>query len=189
MYHYRCIGNIFVRGQVRCAANGSVGREDELVIGTASSPCSVLVVGGGPAGMEAARVASFARSLGDRGRRRATARWALGVCRGHVGRERRPAALARAPARAARGRGAPRHAARRRRRGRHRGRRGRGGHRSTLGTSRDSRRRSLPRAHGRRSGALAGRPHAAGGERRGGAGRRPPRPRGGRAGGTRTARV
>ena len=31
MYHYRCIGNIFVRGQVRCAANGSVGREDELV--------------------------------------------------------------------------------------------------------------------------------------------------------------
>ena len=33
VYHYRCIGNIFVRGQVRCAANGSVGREDELVIG------------------------------------------------------------------------------------------------------------------------------------------------------------
>ena len=59
VYHYRCIGNIFVRGQVRCAANGSVGREDELVIGTASSPSSVLVVGGGPAGMEAARVASL----------------------------------------------------------------------------------------------------------------------------------
>jgi 2,4-dienoyl-CoA reductase (NADPH2) len=59
VYHYRCIGNIFVRGQVRCAANGSVGREDELVIGTASSPRSVLVVGGGPAGMEAARVAAL----------------------------------------------------------------------------------------------------------------------------------
>ncbi len=59
VYHYRCIGNIFVRGQVRCAANGSVGREDELVIGRASAPRSVLVVGGGPAGMEAARVAAL----------------------------------------------------------------------------------------------------------------------------------
>ena len=59
VYHYRCIGNIFVRGQVRCAANGSVGREDELVIGQAATPRSVLVVGGGPAGMEAARVAAL----------------------------------------------------------------------------------------------------------------------------------
>ena len=59
VYHYRCIGNIFVRGPVRCAANGSVGREDELVVGTAASPRSVLVVGGGPAGMEAARVAAL----------------------------------------------------------------------------------------------------------------------------------
>jgi 2,4-dienoyl-CoA reductase (NADPH2) len=59
VYHYRCIGNIFVRGQVRCAANGSVGREDELVVGTAASPRSVLVVGGGPAGMEAARVGAL----------------------------------------------------------------------------------------------------------------------------------
>lgn len=59
VYHYRCIGNIFVRGQVRCAANGSVGREDELVIGQAAAPRSVLVVGGGPAGMEAARVAAL----------------------------------------------------------------------------------------------------------------------------------
>jgi 2,4-dienoyl-CoA reductase (NADPH2) len=59
VYHYRCIGNIFVRGQVRCAANGSVGREDELVVGRSASPRSVLVVGGGPAGMEAARVAAL----------------------------------------------------------------------------------------------------------------------------------
>ncbi|HEU5308319.1 MAG TPA: FAD-dependent oxidoreductase [Acidimicrobiia bacterium] len=59
VYHYRCIGNIFVRGQVRCAANGSVGREDELVIGQAATPRSVLVVGGGPSGMEAARVAAL----------------------------------------------------------------------------------------------------------------------------------
>ncbi len=59
VYHYRCIGNIFVRGQVRCAANGSVGREDELEIGRAATPRAVLVVGGGPSGMEAARVAAL----------------------------------------------------------------------------------------------------------------------------------
>jgi 2,4-dienoyl-CoA reductase (NADPH2) len=59
VYHYRCIGNIFVRGQVRCAANGSVGREGELVIGEAASPRSVLVVGAGPGGMESARVAAL----------------------------------------------------------------------------------------------------------------------------------
>jgi 2,4-dienoyl-CoA reductase-like NADH-dependent reductase (Old Yellow Enzyme family)/thioredoxin reductase len=59
VYHYRCIGNIFVRGQTRCAANGSVGREDDLVIGAAAPPRRVLVVGGGPSGMEAARVAAL----------------------------------------------------------------------------------------------------------------------------------
>ena len=59
VYHYRCIGNIFVRGQTRCAANGSVGREDDLVIGAAPTARSVLVVGAGPSGMEAARVAAL----------------------------------------------------------------------------------------------------------------------------------
>ncbi len=59
VYHYRCIGNIFVRGQTRCAANGSVGREDDLVIGAAAAPRDVLVIGGGPSGMETARVAAL----------------------------------------------------------------------------------------------------------------------------------
>ena len=59
VFHYRCIGNIFVRGQVRCAANGSVGREGELAIGTAETARRVLVIGGGPSGMEAARVAAL----------------------------------------------------------------------------------------------------------------------------------
>ena len=108
VYHYRCIGNIFVRGQVRCAANGSVGREDELVVGTAASPRSVLVVGGGPAGMEAARVAALrghSVTLVDAAR---PARRALGVRGRHLRRQRRPAALVRAPARAPRRRGAAR---------------------------------------------------------------------------------
>ena len=103
VYHYRCIGNIFVRGQVRCAANGSVGREDELVIGaSAASPRSVLVVGGGPSGMEAARVAALrghSVTLVDAAPRLG-GRWAV---RGRdVRRQRRSPAVARAPARARR---------------------------------------------------------------------------------------
>ena len=102
VYHYRCIGNIFVRGQVRCAANGSVGREDELVVGTAASPRSVLVVGGGPAGMEAARVAALrghSVTLVDAGARLG-GRWAYAAATSDG--QRRPPALVRAPARAPR---------------------------------------------------------------------------------------
>jgi 2,4-dienoyl-CoA reductase-like NADH-dependent reductase (Old Yellow Enzyme family)/NADPH-dependent 2,4-dienoyl-CoA reductase/sulfur reductase-like enzyme len=86
VYHYRCIGNIFVRGQVRCAANGSVGREDELVIGRTSSPRSVLVIGGGPSGMEAARVAALrghAVTLVDAGARLG-GRWAYAAATSDV---------------------------------------------------------------------------------------------------------
>ena len=71
VYHYRCIGNIFVRGQVRCAANGSVGREDELVdrdravaaLGARRRRRAVGDGGGARRGV--------ARPLGHAGRRRA----------------------------------------------------------------------------------------------------------------------
>ncbi|HEY2302533.1 MAG TPA: FAD-dependent oxidoreductase, partial [Acidimicrobiales bacterium] len=43
--------------QVTCAVNPAAGREDELEIRRSLSPTGVLVVGGGPAGMECARVA------------------------------------------------------------------------------------------------------------------------------------
>jgi 2,4-dienoyl-CoA reductase (NADPH2) len=43
---------------VPCAVNASLGRESEYVIKPASKKKKVLVVGGGPAGMEAARVAA-----------------------------------------------------------------------------------------------------------------------------------
>jgi 2,4-dienoyl-CoA reductase (NADPH2) len=60
MYHYRCISQIFIREGVRCAMNPSTGRERELTISGASErPRTVLVVGGGPAGMEAARLAAL----------------------------------------------------------------------------------------------------------------------------------
>ena len=60
MYHYRCISQIFIREGVQCAMNPATGRERELTIsGTSSAPRTVLVVGGGPAGLEAARLAAL----------------------------------------------------------------------------------------------------------------------------------
>ena len=58
MYHYRCIGQIFVREGVRCAVNPATARERELALTPAAVRRRVLVVGGGPAGMEAARLAA-----------------------------------------------------------------------------------------------------------------------------------
>ena len=57
-YHYRCIGNIFVRTGTRCVVNAQLGRETELATVAAPAARKVLVVGGGPAGLEAARVAA-----------------------------------------------------------------------------------------------------------------------------------
>lgn len=60
MYHYRCISQIFIREGVRCAMNPATGREQELTIGGRSATArTVLVAGGGPAGMEAARLAAL----------------------------------------------------------------------------------------------------------------------------------
>ena len=59
MYHYRCISQIFQRDHVLCASNPLTGRETTLRIEPATAPKRVLVIGGGPAGMEAARVASL----------------------------------------------------------------------------------------------------------------------------------
>lgn len=59
MYHYRCISQIFVSSSVACAVNAFTGREAELRMTPAARPARVLVVGGGPAGMEAARLAAL----------------------------------------------------------------------------------------------------------------------------------
>lgn len=45
-------------GKVACAQNPEVGRERDYAIQHAASPKRILVVGGGPAGLEAARVAA-----------------------------------------------------------------------------------------------------------------------------------
>lgn len=57
MYHYRCISQIFVSSKISCAVNAFTGREAELRLTPAAASRRVLVVGGGPAGMEAARLA------------------------------------------------------------------------------------------------------------------------------------
>ena len=57
IYCYTCISQIFVNGTSQCAVNARSGREWETVITPAASPKRILIAGGGPAGMEAARVA------------------------------------------------------------------------------------------------------------------------------------
>ncbi len=55
----RCIDELVVEaGSVKCTVNPELGREAEMRITPAAAKKKVLVVGGGPAGMEAARVAA-----------------------------------------------------------------------------------------------------------------------------------
>lgn len=56
LYAYRCVGNVFLREASTCVANPAAGREDEREIVRAPVRRKVLVAGGGPAGLETARV-------------------------------------------------------------------------------------------------------------------------------------
>ena len=53
----QCMSGVFT--PVRCRVNAAMGREYEYAIREAAKKKKVLVVGGGPAGMEAARVAAL----------------------------------------------------------------------------------------------------------------------------------
>lgn len=54
IYQYRCIGNIFLNTHVACVARPETARDAELAITPAPAARRVLVVGGGPAGLDAA---------------------------------------------------------------------------------------------------------------------------------------
>ncbi len=54
-----CLHNLFQRRPMECLVNPAVGREREFAVQRAKISKKIMVVGGGPAGMEAARVASL----------------------------------------------------------------------------------------------------------------------------------
>lgn len=56
--HDGCLGRIFISRPLSCTVNPACGREKEYDIKPADKPKNVMVVGGGVAGMEAARVAA-----------------------------------------------------------------------------------------------------------------------------------
>jgi 2,4-dienoyl-CoA reductase-like NADH-dependent reductase (Old Yellow Enzyme family) len=60
VYAYKCVGNVFLREASRCVVNPALGREAELSppAPRAEKPRRIAVVGGGPVGLELARVAA-----------------------------------------------------------------------------------------------------------------------------------
>ena len=54
-YQYHCISSIFTNEAVRCAVNPDAGHEADPAPAPTTAPRSVLVAGGGPAGLEVAR--------------------------------------------------------------------------------------------------------------------------------------
>jgi 2,4-dienoyl-CoA reductase (NADPH2) len=59
IYCYTCVSQIFLNDHVICAVNAETGFEESRTITPAERPRHILVVGGGPAGMEVARVAAL----------------------------------------------------------------------------------------------------------------------------------
>ncbi|WP_150303707.1 oxidoreductase [Pseudomonas saliphila] len=59
IYCYVCVSQIFVNERVKCAVNPFTGHESQRVITPAEKPQHILIVGAGPAGLEAARLGSL----------------------------------------------------------------------------------------------------------------------------------
>lgn len=54
-----CAERVYIHKPITCTLNVEVGRENELMIKLAQRPKKILIIGAGPAGMEAARVAAL----------------------------------------------------------------------------------------------------------------------------------
>lgn len=59
VYCYTCISQIFINKSVRCVVNAAASFEGEVTIVPVKNPRRILVIGGGPSGMEVARVSAL----------------------------------------------------------------------------------------------------------------------------------
>ena len=58
IYCYVCVSQIFINQRVKCAVNPTTGQESQLHVIMTDKPKNIVVIGGGPAGIEAAVTAS-----------------------------------------------------------------------------------------------------------------------------------
>ncbi|MBO7925828.1 FAD-dependent oxidoreductase [Pseudoalteromonas sp. K222D] len=58
IYCYVCVSQVFINQRVKCAVNAATGKEFELKVIMTDKPKHIVIIGGGPAGIEAAVTAS-----------------------------------------------------------------------------------------------------------------------------------